>query len=160
MLKLWIAENKLEKQDYPNKMEFYEFQEKIEITDEIKKDIAKRVLLGLENPMRLKSRFDSLSSEEIKKYLLKLSLPDKKDKFHPQKSMWGEIISVEILQEFREHLIPFYRLRHKEKKDQAMRGEADVVTFNLTDNPLIISFTEVKQKEILKKLVFMSIKKK
>lgn len=41
-----------------------------------------------------------------------------------------------------------------------MRGEADVVTFNLTDNPLIISFTEVKTKGDIKKLVFMSIKKK
>ena len=159
MLKLWIEENKLEKPDYPNKMEFYEFQEKIKITLDIKKDISKRVLLGLENPMRLKSRFDSLSSEEIKEYLLRSSLPDKNNQFHPQKSMWGEIISVEILHEFREHLIPFYRLRHKEKKDQAMRGEADVVTCYLGDNPLIIAFTEVKTKGDIKKTGFYEYKK-
>lgn len=41
MLKLWIEENKLEKEDYPNKMEFYEFEEKIEITAEIKKIFQK-----------------------------------------------------------------------------------------------------------------------
>lgn len=147
MLKLWIEENKIEKPDYPNKMEFYEFQEKIEITTEIKKDISKRVLLSLENPQRLKLRFDSLNSEEIRNYLINSSLPDKNDQFHPQKSMWGEIISAEILSVFREHLIPFYKLRYKEKQNKSMRGEADVVTYFLDDdNPLIIAFTEVKTK--------------
>lgn len=150
MLKVWIEENKLEKSDYPNKMEFYEFQEKIEITTEIKKDIAKRVLLGLKSQEYLKFRFNSLSSEEIQKYLINSILPNKNIPFSPQKSMWGEIISAEILNVFREHLIPIYKLRYKEKKDQAMRGHADVVTY-LDKNPLIIAFTEVKTKGNVKK---------
>ena len=62
MLKLWIEENKIEKQDYPSKMKFYEFQEKIEITNEIKKDIGKRVLLGLDKPGYLKFKFNNLGS--------------------------------------------------------------------------------------------------
>lgn len=37
MIKLWIEENKIEKPDYPDNVEFYEFQEIIKITDEIKK---------------------------------------------------------------------------------------------------------------------------
>lgn len=159
MLKLWIEENKIEKQDYPNKMEFYEFQEKFEITTEIKKDISKRVLLGLEKPKYLKSRFNSLSSEKIRKCLLESILPDKNDRFHPQKSMWGEIISAEILSEFREHLIPFYRLRYKEKQNQAMRGEADVVTCYLDDDPFIIAFTEVKTKGNIARNGFYEYKK-
>ena len=158
MFKLWIEENKIEKPDYPDKMDFYEFQEKIEITDEIKKDISKRVLLGLENPMHLKVRFNNLSSEEIKEILIDSILPDKNDRFHPQKSMWGEIISAEILNVFRKHLIPFYRLRHKEKQNQSMRGEADVVTCYLDDSPLIIAFTEVKTKGNIKYAGFYEYK--
>ena len=146
MLRLWIEENKIEKPDYPNKIEFYGFQEKIEITAEIKKDISKRILLGLRDPQSLKLRFDSLSSDEIRECLIDSILPNKKAPFHPQKSMWGEIISAEILSEFKNHLIPFYRLRHKEKQNQAMRGEADVVTCYFDDDSLIISFTEVKTK--------------
>ena len=159
MLKLWIEENKIQKPDYPKNMKFYEFQEKIEITTEIKKNISKKVLLGLENPLRLKLRFDNLSSEEIRKYLIDSILPDKNAMFHPQKSMWGEIISAEILNEFREHLIPFYRLRHKEKQNQAMRGEADVVTCYLENNPFIIAFTEVKTKGKIKQNGFYEYKK-
>lgn len=159
MLKIWIEENKIEKPDYPNKMEFYEFQEKIEITNEIKKDISKRVLLGLENPMHLKLRFDGLSSKEIKEYLMDSTLPNKNDPFNPQKSMWGEIISAEMLNVFKKHLIPFYRLRHKEKQNQSMRGEADVVTCYLDNNPLIIAFTEVKTKGNIKKNGFYEYKK-
>lgn len=149
MLKLWIEEDKMEKPDYPDKMEFYEFQE-IEITMEIKKDISKRVLLGLENPKYLQFRFNNLNSGEIRKYLINHILPDKNVRFSPRKSKWGEIISAEILTVFRKHLIPIYRLRYKEKKDQAMRGEADVVTCYLDDDPLIIAFTEVKTKSDIK----------
>lgn len=159
MIKLWIEENKIEKSDYPNKMEFYGFQEKIEITNEIKKDISKRVLLGLENPKYLKSRFNNLNSEKIRECLVDSILPQKDDRFHPQKSMWGEIISSEILNVFRKHLIPFYRLRYKEKQNQAMRGEADVVTCYLDDNPLIIAFTEVKTKGNIKQTGFYEYKK-
>ena len=159
MLKLWIEENKIEKSDYPNKMEFYEFQEKIEITYEIKKNISKRVLLGLEKPEYLKSRLNNLSSDEIRKCLIDTILPDKNALFYPQKSMWGEIISVEILKEFRKHLIPFYRLRYKEKRNQAMRGEADVVTCYLDNNPLIIAFTEIKTKGNIKKKGYYEYKK-
>ena len=145
MLKLWIEENKMEKPDYPDKMEFYEFQE-IEITMEIKKDISKRVLLGLANPEYLQFRFNNSKSGEIRKYLIDSILPNKNVHFSPQKSIWGEIISAEILNVFRKHLIPVYKLRYKEKKDQAMRGEADVVTCYLDEGPLIIAFTEVKTK--------------
>lgn len=159
MLKLWIEENKKEKPDYPNKMEFYELQEKIEITSEIKKDISKRVLLGLEKPKYLKSRLNNLSSEEIKECLIDTILPKKNAPFYPQKSLWGEIISTEILSEFRKHLIPFYRLRYKEKQNQAMRGEADIVTCHLSDNPLIIAFTEVKTKGNLQNKGFYEYKK-
>ena len=136
MLKLWIEENKMEKPDYPDKMEFYEFQE-IEITMEIKKDISKRVLLGLANPEYLQFRFNNSKSGEIRKYLIDSILPNKNVHFSPQKSIWGEIISAEILNVFRKHLIPVYKLRYKEKKDQAMRGEADVVTCYLEDDPLM-----------------------
>ena len=159
MLKLWIEVNKLEKSDYPNKIEFYEFQEKIEITSEIKKDISKRVLFGLENPRHLKVRLGNLSSEEIRDCLIDSILPKKENKFHPQKSMWGEIISAEILEVFMEHLIPFYRLRHKEKQNQSMRGEADVVTCYLEDNSLIIAFSEVKTKGNIKEGGFYQYKK-
>ena len=41
MIKLWIEENKIEKPDYPDNVEFYEFQEIIKITDEIKKGQCK-----------------------------------------------------------------------------------------------------------------------
>ena len=144
MLRLWIEENKKEEATYPIKMEFYEYQEKIEITDEIKKDISKRVLFGLANPGYLKRKFNNLNSNGIRKYLINSVLPDKKERFYPQKSMWGEIISAEILNVFRKHLIPIYKLRYKEKKNQAMRGVADVVTYYW--DPLIIAFTEVKTK--------------
>ena len=140
-------------------MDFYGFQEKIEITAEIKKDISKRVLLSLENPEYLKVRFNTLSSEEIKECLIGSILPDKNAMFHPQKSLWGEIISSEILNVFRKHLIPIYKLRYKEKKDQAMRGKADVVTCNLDDDPFIIAFTEVKTKGDIKKNGFSEYKK-
>ena len=159
MLKLWIEENKMEKQDYPDKMDFYEFHEIIEITPEIKKDISKRVLLGLENPKYLKSRFNNLSPDEIRECLIGSILPEKNSPFHPQKSMWGEIISAEILNVFRQHVIPFYKLRYKEKQNQAMRGEADVVTCYLDDNPLIIAFTEVKTKGDIKGNGFFEYKK-
>lgn len=159
MLKLWIEENKLEKPDYPNKMDFYEFQEKIEITNEIKKDISKKVLFGLESPKRLKVRFNDLTSEEIKECLIDSILPEKNVIFYPQKSMWGEIMAVEILNVFKNHLIPFYRLRHKEKQNQAMRGEADVVTCFLNEGPLIIAFTEVKTKGNIKNGGFYEYKK-
>lgn len=158
MLKLWIEENKIEKPDYPNKMEFYKFHEIIKITDEIKKDISKRVLLSLDNPMYLKYKFNSFNSDEIKNYLKKLSLPDENNNFNPQKSFWGEIISAEILTVFRKHLIPVYKLRYKEKKDQAMRAEADVLTYYF-DNHLIIAFTEVKTKGNIKKGGFYEYKK-
>lgn len=158
MLKLWIEENKIEKPNYPNKMEFYEFQEKFEITAEIKKDISRRVLLGLKTPDYLKFRFNNLSSEKIRKDLKESILPEKKAKFNPQKSMWGEIISAEILNEFREHLIPIYKLRYKEKQNQAMRG-TDVVTCYLDDDPLIIAFTEVKTKGNIAKNGFYEYKK-
>lgn len=157
MLKLWIEENKLEKQDYPNKMEFYEFQEKIEITPEIKKDIAKRVLLSLKNPRYLKLKFNNRTSEEIEKYVHSI-LPNKNAKFYPQKSTWGEIISAEILNVFREHLIPIYKLRYKERKDKAMRGQADVVTYYFDANELIIAFTEVKTKGSMKTKGFYEYK--
>ena len=146
MLKLWIEENKIEKPNYPNKMEFYEFQEIIKITDEIKKDISKRVLFSLEKPSYLNFKFNNLTSEGIKKYLIKSVLPNKYAPFSPQKSMWGEIVSGEILNVFRKHLIPVYKLRYKEKKDQAMRGAADVLTYYFDESSLIISFTEVKTK--------------
>ena len=146
MLKLWIEENTIEKPDYPREMEFYRFQEKIEITHEIKKDISKRVLFSLEKPGYLKFKFCSLNSEEIKEYLKNSILPDKNVKFSPQKSIWGEIVSGEILKVFRKHLIPIYKLRYKEKKDQAMRGAADVLTYYFEQDSLIISFTEVKTK--------------
>jgi len=158
MLKLWIEENKMEKSDYPDKMEFYEFQEIIKITAEIKKDISKRVLLGLGSPRYLKGRLTNLSSEEIRKCLNDSILPKKDALFYPQKSMWGEIIAAEILNVFRNHLIPFYRLRHKEKQNQSMRGEADVVTCYLESNPLIIAFTEVKTKGNIKDGGFYSYK--
>ena len=159
MLKLWIEENKLEKEDYPNKMEFYEFEEKIEITAEIKKNISKKVLLSLYDPEYLKIRFNNLNSDEIKKDLKESLLPDENALFHPQKSMWGEIVSAEILNVFRNHLIPIYKLRYKEKKDQAMRGEADVVTCYLDDTPLIIAFSEVKTKGNIKQNGFYEYKK-
>lgn len=159
MLKLWIEENKKEKPNYPNKMEFYEYQEKIEITDEIKIDISKRVLFGFASHKFLKGRFNNLTSEEIKECLIESILPEKNAKFYPQKSMWGEIIAVEILNVFKHHLIPFYRLRHKEKQNQAMRGEADVVTCYLGSNPLIIAFTEVKTKGNIKDKYISSYKK-
>ena len=73
--------------------------------------------------------------------------------------MWGEIISAEILNVFRKHLIPFYRLRHKEKQNQSMRGEADVVTCYLDDTPLIIAFTEVKTKGNIEQTGFYEYKK-
>ena len=158
MFELWIEENKLEKPDY-HKMEFFEFQEKIEITSEIKKDISKRVLLGLESPRHLKVRLNNLNSDEIRKCLVDSILPEKENRFHPQKSMWGEIISAEILNVFREHLIPFYRLRHKEKQNQSMRGEADVVTCYFGEGPLIIAFTEVKTKGDIKQNGFYQYKK-
>ena len=126
-------------------MEFYEFQEKIEITKGIKKDIAKRVLLSLKDPMYLRFRFNNKTSEEIEKYVNSI-LPNRNARFYPQKSTWGEIISAEILNVFREHLIPIYKLRYKERKDKAMRGEADVVTYYFYENTLIIAFTEVKTK--------------
>lgn len=159
MLKLWIEENKVEKHDYPNKMDFYEFHEKIEITPAIKKDISKRILLGLESPRHLKVRFANLSSDEIRECLIDSILPEKENMFHPQKSMWGEIVTVEILNVFRDHLIPFYRLRHKEKQNQAMRGEADIVTCFLDDTPLIIAFTEVKTKGNIEQGGFYEYKK-
>lgn len=159
MLRLWIEENKMEKADYPNKMEFYEFQEIIEITPEIKRDISKRVLLGLASPKHLRVRFNNLSSEEIRACLIGSILPKKDAMFYPQKSMWGEIISAEILNVFRKHLIPFYRLRHKEKQNQSMRGEADVVTCYLDENPLIIAFTEVKTKGDIKRNGYYEYKK-
>lgn len=158
MLKLWIEENKIEKMDYPDKIEFYEFQEKIEITEDIKKDISKRVLLSLENPMGLKLRFNGLNSEEIRECIEYSILPDKNALFYPQKSIWGEVISAEILNVFRKHIIPVYKLRYKEKKDQAMRGEADVITCYLDDSPLIIAFTEVKTKGDIKKNGFSEYK--
>lgn len=158
MLKIWIEENKIEKPDYPNKMDFYKFQEKIEINAEIKKNIAKRVLLSLEDPNYLKFRFNNLNSDKIKEYLLESILPDKNAPFYPQKSIWGEIISVEILNVFRSHLIPIYKLRYKEKKDQAMRGKADVVTYYFDGSPLIISFTEVKTKGNIKDKSFKKYK--
>lgn len=159
MIKLWIEENKLEKPDYPNKMEFYEFQEKIEITDEIKKDIAKRVLISLENPKYLKFKFNNLNSKEIKEYLIESILPNKNAFFHSQKSIWGEIVSSEILNVFRNHLIPVYKLRYKEKKDQSMRGEADVVTYYFEDHDIIIAFTEVKTKGHIMQTGFNKYKK-
>lgn len=73
--------------------------------------------------------------------------------------MWGEIVSAEILNVFRNHLIPIYKLRYKEKKDQAMRGEADVVTCYLDDTPLIIAFSEVKTKGNIKQNGFYEYKK-
>lgn len=159
MLKLWIEENKMETPDYPNNMDFYEFQEIIEITPEIKRDISKRVLLGLEKPEYLKSRLNNLSSKEIRESLIESILPEKNSPFHPQKSMWGEIISAEILNVFRQHLIPFYKLRYKEKQNQSMRGEADVVTCYLNDNPLIIAFSEVKTKGDIKGNGYFEYKK-
>lgn len=146
MLKLWIEENKIEKPDYPDMMEFYEFQEIIKITDEIKKDISKRVLFSLKKPGYLKFKFNNLTSYEIKKYLINSVLPDKYDQFSPRKSTWGEIVSAEILKGFRKHLVPVYKLRYKEKKDWAMRGEADVLTYYFDEGSLIIAFTEVKTK--------------
>lgn len=159
MLKLWIEEDKIEKRDYPKKMEFYEFQEIIEITPEIKKDISKRILLSLENPNRLKIRWNGLNSEEIREHILNSILPNKNNLFKPQKSIWGEIVSAEILNVFRNHLIPFYKLRYKEKQNQSMRGEADVVTFHLDDNPFIIALTEVKTKGDIKQKGFYEYKK-
>lgn len=158
MLKLWVEENKLEKPDYPIKMEFYKYQEKIEITDEIKIDISKRVLFSLENPSYLKLKFNTLNSEEIKDYLKNSILPDKNADFNPKKSFWGEIVSGEILNVFRKHLIPIYKLRYKEKKDQAMRGEADVLTYYCDEDSLIIAFTEVKTKGNIKKNGFYDYK--
>lgn len=158
MLKLWIEENKKEKLDYPNKMEFYEIQEKIEITREIKEDISKRVLLNLEDPGYLKFKFNDYNSEEIKKFLKDSILPNENAQFNPKKSLWGEIISAEILNVFRKHLMPIYKLRYKEKKDQAMRGSADVVTYYYNENHLIFSFSEVKTKGNIRKKGFYEYK--
>ena len=158
MLKLWIEENKKEKLDYPNKMEFYEIQEKIEITREIKEDISKRVLLNLEDPGYLKFKFNDYNSEEIKKFLKDSILPTENAQFNPKKSLWGEIISAEILNVFRKHLMPIYKLRYKEKKDQAMRGSADVVTYYYNENHLIFSFSEVKTKGNIRKKGFYEYK--
>ena len=158
MLKLWIEENKKEKLDYPNKMEFYEIQEKIEITREIKEDISKRVLLNLEDPGYLKFEFNDYNSEEIKKFLKDSILPNENAQFNPKKSLWGEIISAEILNVFRKHLMPIYKLRYKEKKDQAMRGSADVVTYYYNENHLIFSFSEVKTKGNIRKKGFYEYK--
>ena len=153
MLKLWIEESKIEKSGYPNKMEFYEFQEKFEITYEIKKDISRKVLLGLKNPDHLESRFKNLNPNEIRKTLNDSILPEKNVQFSPRKSMWGEIISAEILNVFRKHLIPIYKLRYKEKRNQAMRG-TDVVSCYLNNNHFIIAFTEVKTKGDIKQKGF------
>lgn len=58
---------------------------------------------------------------------------------------WAEVISAEILEKMRGFILPIYKLRWKDTKDQSMRGKADVVVCEVNPQFKIV-FTEVKSK--------------
>lgn len=119
--------------------------------------LAKKLIIHIEDPAWLKKRLGSMGEENFKVFIADQILPHPKIKFSPRQSLLAEIMTAEILEELRGALLPMYKLRHKEKKDQAMRGKADVVTCKLNENDKpVISFVEVKSnsrydKQIAKK---------
>ncbi|GAA5818153.1 MAG: Pseudogene of conserved hypothetical protein [Methanobrevibacter sp. CfCl-M3] len=73
------------------------------------------------------------------------------DGFSSKQSMWGEIIVGSVLEEVKKHLLPAYKLRHREVRDKAMRGKADLVSCKFENDRPIIIFTEVKSKRTYNK---------
>lgn len=140
MINSWLNEEN--SRDYIKFKVINLVENKIEYTD-LKIFLATQVLIHLKDPLRLKSLMQKMTDDQFKNYVLTNLIPDKGVRFSPRQSTWTEVLAAEILEKVRGTIIPIYRLRYKEKKNQAMRGNPDVVTCKEEDEPTIF-FVEVK----------------
>ncbi|MDR0911309.1 MAG: hypothetical protein LBM96_01740 [Methanobrevibacter sp.] len=141
----WIDDVERVTHDLNSKIKVFDLKT-IDISESILKDISKRVLISLCNPENVKFQCSGEDLDDLKKYIKNHVIPEKDSlkNVYIQKSTWGEIISAEVLKEFRNHLLPIYRLRHKEKKNFAMRSDADVLSCVCSNDNFFIALSEVK----------------
>jgi hypothetical protein len=145
MLGKWIIDNERVNHDLKSNIKIFDLLTN-NLSENILIDIAKRVLISLCDPEDIKYICDGENIDYLENYVKNHVIPDKNSDFYPRKSFWGEIISAEILKDFRNHCIPIYKLRHKEKRNASMRSGADIVTCVKHENKVLIALSEVKTK--------------
>ena len=121
-------------------------EDNLDKLEDLKKFLAKQVLIHLANPSRLIRIFKSRPVDELTYHIINSKLPPEDAQFSPKQSFWAEILSAEILENIDKFILPIYKLRYKDSRDKAMRGKADVLACKIIDNKPIISFSEVKSK--------------
>lgn len=147
MIDKWLKEKKRYKTTY-SKFVVIDLIEN-DISNELqklKKFLANQILIHLEYPKRLRRIYKNETRENLKKHILSLTLPNKNAPFNPEQCFWGEIVTAEILEKIRKTILPVYKLRYKDLRNQAMRGKADVITCKIIAKKPIIIFAEVKSK--------------
>ncbi len=149
-MKQWVDDIEKVYDEVPYNIKVFELLIK-DLNEDMIIDIAKRILISLGDPENIKFMCE-LDEINLKDYVIDHVIPDKDNKkiIYPRKSTWGEIIAAEILKDIRGHFIPIYRLRHKNKRNSAMQGGADVVTCVGSEKDFYISLSEVKAKGDLK----------
>lgn len=147
MLEQWINDNERKNHDLKSNIKVFDLSTNV-LSKNILKNLAKRVLISLGRPEDIRFMCEGEDLDYLKEYVTNHVIPEEdiKHNFYPRKSMWGEIISAEILKDFRNHFIPIYKLRHKEKRNAAMRSGADTVTCIKNENEISIALSEVKTK--------------
>jgi hypothetical protein len=123
-------------------------EDNLDNLDDLKKFLAKQVLIHLANPSRLIRIFKSRPVDELTDHIINSKLPPEDARFSPKQSFWAEILSAEISERMDEFMLPIYKLRYKDSRDKAMRGKADVLACKIVEDKPIIIFSEVKSKSV------------
>lgn len=147
MIEEWLKRDKRDT-GIPKFFIFDLTEDNLDNLDDLKKFLAKQVLIHLTNPSRLIRLFKGRPVDELTDHIINSKLPPEDAQFNPKQSFWAEIVSAEILERMDEFTLPIYKLRYKETRDKAMRGKADVLACKIVDNKPIIVFSEVKSKSV------------
>jgi|GEM_PF-6725624 hypothetical protein len=115
--------------------------------EDLIREITHKLLLHLEDLDSLKASYSyeppHLLEEHIQNHVI--ATDSHQIGLITRQGDWAEILSAEILEKMRNYILPIYKLRWKDSKDQAMRGKADVIVCQVSPEFTIV-FTEVKSK--------------
>ena len=142
MIRDWLSETKRVKSKYKN-FNIYDLTEDDSKRNEnLEKYLAEQLFIHLGYPNKIKRIYKNQDFSLLNKHIEEKYLPP--DGFSLKQSTWGEIVSADILEKIKKHILPVYKLRFRDINNMPMRGKADIVTCKTKGKKPTIIFTEVK----------------